>query len=316
MLVYNELKIEAACVIIFKMISFFFRQEVHDMQLVGSEGAMWCRVVWYKECQCSAFRWWHQVSPKRRYLFTSLYSATFQKTVPLSYFFRCKIFCTFCTSYRCVKVRLTYVSQHSDDRAVSFSHVTAWRTRGLHRPLEYCVLWLVDWWFLPNPVPRSTKQWRIFGRFLDCNVTVTVTVTVNVNAVTLIFSFSTNKCTFYFRISVQFTLHMFRPWLCHHHGTSISSLHCSLSIRYHHNRYTVWGYLFILTVSGIQSLFTYFFLEMSRCIQCWSCVRSVTYSTMYCEYRALCWWELLELLTLLAIGFVCLLRGTDWVFVF
>jgi hypothetical protein len=42
------------------------------------------------------------------------------------------------------------------------------------------------------------------------------------------FSFSTNKCTFYFRISVQFTLHMFRPWLSHHHGTLISSLHCSL----------------------------------------------------------------------------------------
>jgi hypothetical protein len=32
------------------------------------------------------------------------------------------------------------------------------------------------------------------------------------------FSFLTKECTFYFRISVQFTLHMFRPLLCHHQG--------------------------------------------------------------------------------------------------
>jgi hypothetical protein len=71
---------------------------------------------------------------------------------------------------------------------------------------------------------------------------------------------------FYFRIYVQFTVHMFRPWLGHHQGdidkfTSLFTgpfgiitalLHC-------------FRLLFTLTITSIQNFFK-LFLEMSWCI--------------------------------------------------
>jgi hypothetical protein len=37
-------------------------------------------------------------------------------------------------------------------------------------------------------------------------------------------SITINKCTFCISVTL-FTLHMFRLWSCHHHGTLVGSLH-------------------------------------------------------------------------------------------
>jgi hypothetical protein len=90
-------------------------------------------------------------------------------------------------------------------------------------------------------------------------LTFSVTVTYE-----LVCSLLTNKCTFCFRISVQFTLHMFRPWLSHHHGTLISSLHCSLVHLVLSQPLHCLRLLFILAITGIKNFFKFCFLEMNQ----------------------------------------------------
>jgi hypothetical protein len=74
----------------------------------------------------------------------------------------------------------------------------------------------------------------------------------NVNAT---FSFLTNECTFYFRILFNSPYICFGRDLAIISGTLIRSLHCSLvHLVLSQNRYTVWGYSFTLTITGMQSM--------------------------------------------------------------
>jgi hypothetical protein len=80
--------------------------------------------------------------------------------------------------------------------------------------------------------------------------------TANQKKYTVIFSFLPTNALFIsvFLFSSHYTCFGRDPAI--NRGTLISSLHCSLvHLVLSQNRYTVWGYFFSLTITGIQSFF-------------------------------------------------------------
>jgi hypothetical protein len=119
-----------------------------------------------------------------------------------------------------------YMRVDREDNTVSYS-CQLWVFVDKRQTWREAVRWckLPSWMRLWRPSNGDVSR-CVHVVFTFCSRCVHVVFTVHLD-INFQF-FLTNKRTFYFRISVQFTLHMFRPSLCHHHGTLISSLHCSL----------------------------------------------------------------------------------------